>query len=260
MLLVYDGGFISWAYGSDKKRWVAFHSAAARIARGWVAIDSFATYRSQLMPSYKAHRAIKDKHPDVRMLVRQFVNDELKPNVPTLQLDGFEADDIIAALHYFRNCRVVVGEDKDLLQLPGLTLTKLDLMGSRTIYDFVSKMPIKLQPYIRRPRDVLFALCIFGDTSDNIPRILPKRDYDTFNHLLKEPHPFTAASEEWGPQVGINLWLTVLPSPFSFAELATPDDLLCLVDNAEWWLDTSRLPYAALQTQVLERVDERIHV
>ena len=79
------------------------------------------TFRNDIYPDYKAHRP-----PPPEDLVPQFdlIREAVKKfNLPSIQQEGFEADDLIAS--YVRASRdqnhqvVIVSSDKDLMQLVG---------------------------------------------------------------------------------------------------------------------------------------------
>ncbi|HEX3917457.1 MAG TPA: 5'-3' exonuclease H3TH domain-containing protein, partial [Caulobacteraceae bacterium] len=124
------------------------------------------TFRNKLYSDYKAHRPpapedLVPQFPLVREATRAF-------GVPSLELPGYEADDIIAA--YACKVRdaggevVIVSSDKDLMQLVGDRVTMLDTMknlriGAPEVFDKFGVTPDKVI-------DVQ-ALC--GDSVDNVP-------------------------------------------------------------------------------------------
>ncbi|HEY4029542.1 MAG TPA: DNA polymerase I, partial [Caulobacteraceae bacterium] len=124
------------------------------------------TFRNKLYDKYKAHRP-----PPPEDLVPQFplVREATKAfGVPSLELPGYEADDLIAAYA----CKVrdaggevmIVSSDKDLMQLVGPKVSMLDTMknlriGAEQVFDKFGVTPDKVV-------DVQ-ALC--GDSVDNVP-------------------------------------------------------------------------------------------
>ena len=124
------------------------------------------TFRNHLYDKYKAHRPpppedLVPQFPLVREATRAF-------GVPSLELPGYEADDIIAA--YACKVRdmggevVIVSSDKDLMQLVGPKVFMLDTMknlkiGIEQVADKFGVTPDKVV-------DVQ-ALC--GDSVDNVP-------------------------------------------------------------------------------------------
>jgi len=124
------------------------------------------TFRNALYPLYKAHRPpppedLVPQFPLVREATRAF-------GVPSLQLPGYEADDIIAA--YACKVRdmggevVIISSDKDLMQLVGDRVSMLDTMknvfiGPEQVFEKFGVGPDKVVE--------VQALC--GDSVDNVP-------------------------------------------------------------------------------------------
>lgn len=126
------------------------------------------TFRTALYPDYKANRAatpddLKVQMGPIREVVRAF-------NIPALELDGFEADDIIAALaerHAAAGGRVVVVTgDKDLMQIVTDRVTLLDTMKGKS-----SGIPEVIERFGVPPELVADILGLAGDSSDNIPGV-----------------------------------------------------------------------------------------
>jgi len=125
-------------------------------------------FRHELYPEYKANRGEKpeDLVPQLP-LVRDIVN---AYNIPALELDGFEADDIIATLARMAEDEdvdtVIVSSDKDLMQLVDDECVMLDTMKN-VRYDaagVAEKMGVP-------PAQILDLLALMGDSSDNIPGV-----------------------------------------------------------------------------------------
>ena len=124
------------------------------------------TFRNDLYAEYKAHRppapeALIPQFPLVRDATRAF-------GVPSIELPGYEADDVIAAYA----CAVrdaggevtIVSSDKDLMQLVGDRVSMFDPMKSLKIGP--EQVFEKFGVYPDRVVDVQ-ALC--GDSVDNVP-------------------------------------------------------------------------------------------
>jgi DNA polymerase I len=139
-----------------------------------VAFDTSApTPRHVLFPAYKAQRDEMPEElaaaiPHVKALCRAF-------HIPVLELDGFEADDIIGTLvkraepDGFES--FMVTPDKDFAQLiSGTTcMWKPGRKGSE--YEVID-LPSMLKNWeIERPEQVIDILGLWGDASDNIPGI-----------------------------------------------------------------------------------------
>ena len=124
------------------------------------------TFRNELYDQYKAHRP-----PPPEDLVPQFAlvrEATLAFGVPAIELNGYEADDLIAT--YACTVRdmggevVIVSSDKDLMQLVGDRVSMLDTMknlkiGREQVFEKFGVAPDKVV-------DVQ-ALC--GDSVDNVP-------------------------------------------------------------------------------------------
>ncbi len=139
-----------------------------------VAFDTSApTPRHLLFPAYKAQRDAMPEElataiPHVKALCRAF-------HIPVLELDGFEADDIIgtlvkrADLDNFES--FMVTPDKDFAQLISET-TCMWKPGRKGSDHEIIDLPTMLKNWeITRPEQVIDILGLWGDASDNIPGI-----------------------------------------------------------------------------------------
>ncbi len=139
-----------------------------------VAFDTFApTFRHERFEEYKAQRQavpedIKSNIPWVKKIVRGF-------NIPVLELDGFEADDIIGTFSKQASQAgfevFMMTPDKDFAQLVGehVYLYKPSYMGNAVdimgVPEVLKKWDIE---HVDQVRDILG---LQGDASDNIPGI-----------------------------------------------------------------------------------------
>lgn len=126
------------------------------------------TFRNDIYPEYKAHRppAPDDLIPQFE-LVRKATE---ALNVPAIDMDGFEADDIIAT--YARQARergaevTIVSSDKDLMQLVDDSVVLFDAMKNREIGpDQV------MEKFGVAPDKVIDVQALAGDSSDNVPGV-----------------------------------------------------------------------------------------
>ncbi len=134
-----------------------------------VAFDVGKTFRDQIFPEYKATR---EKMPDdlrsqitrIREMVDLF-------NIPRLEMDGYEADDVLGSVAKIAaekglGVKIITG-DRDLLQLVN-ERTAVYLAGDDQTYitdaDVIKKLGV-------RPDQVVDYKAIVGDTSDNIPGV-----------------------------------------------------------------------------------------
>ncbi|HSF91645.1 MAG TPA: 5'-3' exonuclease H3TH domain-containing protein, partial [Paracoccaceae bacterium] len=124
------------------------------------------TFRNEIFPEYKAHRppAPEDLRPQVPLIreaTRAF-------NLPSVELEGYEADDIIAT--YARQAReaggrvTIISSDKDLMQLVGGGVEMLDAMKNKRIG--VEEVEEKFGV---GPDRVVDVQSLAGDAVDNIP-------------------------------------------------------------------------------------------
>ncbi len=124
------------------------------------------TFRTRLYDQYKAHRPpppedLIPQFPLVREATRAF-------GVPALELDGYEADDLIAT--YARQVAeaggevVIVSSDKDLMQLVNEQISMFDPMKSLKIgRDQV------IEKFGMGPERVVEIQALAGDSVDNVP-------------------------------------------------------------------------------------------
>ena len=140
------------------------------------------SFRNDMYADYKANR---DETPEE--LVPQFplVRDAATAfGVPVVELEGYEADDIIAT--YARQAAAdgrpvtIVSSDKDLMQLIGNGIEMFDPMKSKEIGrdEVMAKFGVG-------PEKVRDVLALAGDTSDNVPGV-PKIGPKTAAQLLEE--------------------------------------------------------------------------
>jgi DNA polymerase-1 len=126
------------------------------------------TFRTELYPDYKANRAempddLRQQVGPIRDLVRAF-------NIPVVELQGYEADDLIGTLASRWEAQggtvVVVTGDKDLMQIVTEQTTLLDTMKNVT-----SAIPQVHERFGVGPEQVIDILGLAGDSSDNIPGV-----------------------------------------------------------------------------------------
>jgi DNA polymerase-1 len=126
------------------------------------------TFRNELYPDYKAHRAPApdDLIPQfglIREAVRAF-------DLPCLEQGGFEADDLIAT--YVREAcergatATIVSSDKDLMQLVTDCVVMYDTMKDRRI-----GIPEVIEKFGVPPEKVVEVQALAGDSVDNVPGV-----------------------------------------------------------------------------------------
>lgn len=126
------------------------------------------TFRSDIYPEYKAHRP-----PAPDELIPQFdlIREATRAySLPCLELEGFEADDLIATyarLAVEQDYDVtIVSSDKDLMQLVGPRVRMMDPMKNRFIGpdEVVEKFGVG-------PDRVVDVQALLGDSTDNVPGV-----------------------------------------------------------------------------------------
>jgi DNA polymerase I len=137
-----------------------------------VAFDTGRTFRDDLFPEYKGTRA---KMPDdlrtqidrIRQLVDAF-------NIPRLEVDNFEADDVLGSVARWAvkqglGVKIITG-DRDLLQLvDDRIIVNLPGRSLAEARDFLPKDVVEFMGV--RPEQVVDYKALVGDKSDNIPGV-----------------------------------------------------------------------------------------
>ncbi len=124
------------------------------------------TFRNELYPEYKANRGAP---PDD--LIPQFalVREATRAlNLPLIEAENYEADDIIATLAQNASQQnkqvVIISSDKDLMQLVAENISLYDPMKNKTI---MSQQV--LERFGVLPDKVIDVQALAGDSTDNIP-------------------------------------------------------------------------------------------
>ncbi len=126
------------------------------------------TFRTEMYADYKAHRPeppddLRPQFPLIREAVRAF-------DLPCLEQDGFEADDLIAT--YVRQAceagasATIVSSDKDLMQLVTDCVVMYDTMKDRRI-----GIPEVIEKFGVPPEKVIEVQALIGDSTDNVPGV-----------------------------------------------------------------------------------------
>ena len=126
------------------------------------------TFRNELYAEYKANRSAppEDLVPQfglIRQATKAF-------DLPCIEMDGFEADDLIAT--YARlACEAggdttIISSDKDLMQLVGPTVSMYDPMKDRQI-----GVPEVIEKWGVPPEKMIDLQALTGDSVDNVPGV-----------------------------------------------------------------------------------------
>ena len=126
------------------------------------------TFRTTMYPDYKAHRP--DPPDDLRPQFK-FIREAVHAfDLPCLEQDGFEADDLIAT--YVREASeagatsTIVSSDKDLMQLVTDGVIMFDTMKDKKIgrAEVMEKFGVP-------PDKVIEVQALIGDSTDNVPGV-----------------------------------------------------------------------------------------
>ena len=126
------------------------------------------TFRNEIYPAYKAHRPpapedLVPQFPLVREAVKAF-------DIPAIELEGFEADDLIAAYAdaaAAQGARVtIVSSDKDLMQLVNDQIDMVDTMKDK----FIDAAGV-VEKFGVGPDKVVDLQALAGDSVDNVPGV-----------------------------------------------------------------------------------------
>ncbi|MEI6985137.1 MAG: DNA polymerase I [Rhodospirillaceae bacterium] len=125
-------------------------------------------FRTEFFPAYKANR----EAPPPELVVQfDLVREATRAfNVPALEVEGFEADDLIAAYAGLARAAgravTIVSSDKDLMQLVGPGVLMLDPIKDRMIgpAEVFEKFGVA-------PEKVVEVQALAGDSTDNIPGV-----------------------------------------------------------------------------------------
>jgi len=140
------------------------------------------TFRKEIFPDYKANRSAPPEEliPQfglIRQATRAF-------NLPCIETEGFEADDIIAT--YARQAEAtgadvtIISSDKDLMQLVTPTVHMYDSMKDKQI-----GIPDVIEKWGVSPEKMIDLQAMTGDSVDNVPGI-PGIGPKTAAQLLEE--------------------------------------------------------------------------
>lgn len=189
------------------------------------------TTRNAIYPQYKAHRPT----------MLQELSDQVQPlftaiqamGLPLIQLEGIEADDVIATLAIQARSKgwhvLISTGDKDMAQLVDEQITLINTM-SNLVLDRAGVMKKFGVP----PERIIDYLALIGDSSDNIPGV-PKvgpvtaikwlQEYDNLENIMAHAANITG-------RVGENLRasLTTLPLARQLVTLQSDVELPCTLE------------------------------
>lgn len=127
------------------------------------------TFRHEMYEAYKANRQATPE--DLKAAIPEVIEIIQAMNIPVVQVEGYEADDVIGTLAKQAAKKdfmvYMVTPDKDYAQLVEDSIymyrlghNGIDIMGPQQVADKFS---------VKRPEQVIDLLGLWGDSSDNIP-------------------------------------------------------------------------------------------
>ena len=135
-----------------------------------VAFDHGKTFRHEAYPQYKAQR--EETPEDIKLSV-PIIKDILKGyKIPILQVDGYEADDVIGTIATKAGAdgieTYMLTPDKDYGQLikPNVFMYRPRHGGG---YDIIGEKEVEAKYGIPTPAQVIDLLALMGDSADNFP-------------------------------------------------------------------------------------------
>ncbi|MBY7649336.1 MAG: DNA polymerase I [Candidatus Liberibacter europaeus] len=140
------------------------------------------TFRNEIYPGYKANRP-----PMPEMLIPQLPLVRLATEafgIPSIEIKGFEADDIIATYACLAEQRgfsvTIISTDKDLMQI---------ISPNICMYDAIKEKKIDVEGVMQQwgipPEKMVCLQALAGDSADNIPGV-PGIGYKTATSLIQE--------------------------------------------------------------------------
>ena len=239
-----------------------------------VSFDVGATFRDEMFTEYKGTR---ERMPDELRLQIERIREVVRSlNIPVLELDGYEADDVLGTVaeqaKAFDVPAYIITGDRDLLQLvdenttvelpPGRFQKVPQVYDSQAVFD---KLKV-------RPNQVVDYKALVGDTSDNIPgvkgigaktaeKLLAQYDtldgiYDHIDEIKGAVHKKLAADKE-NAYLSYKLAKIVIDAPIQL------DIDACVAQEYDptTVLDLFRtLEFRSLTNRILEATDEEIEI
>lgn len=131
------------------------------------------TFRNEIFPDYKANREetpedIKKSVPYIKSIIEAF-------KIPIIQIDNYEADDVIGTLAYKAEkegyITYMVTPDKDYGQLVSDKVFIYKPKRSGNEIEILGKDEICEKYQITKPDQLIDIMALWGDASDNVPGV-----------------------------------------------------------------------------------------
>jgi 5'-3' exonuclease len=235
-----DCGYLvyQYVYKGGYEQWVKDRALYSKYAGCVLVTEGFSSIRKELFPWYKQNRAVDQLTLDqieARKKAQEIWRDVNDNAIfQTVYNPLLEADDILAikALQGF----IIVTNDKDLSQLPEwCNIEKLD--GTPLRDNLYAGLPKSMHHLEMTPDRYLLTLCLYGDKSDNIPRLIPKgrKAIQESLTIYEAVNPWEVAYNLYGTALLDNLYAAILPNPYALQGMVLDrEDVYNLVKEGEY--------------------------
>lgn len=256
-MMAIDTGYLSWIFAATSS--VNFTELLAQIRLKEripaFVFDSSKSVRKQEFPEYKKHREEELKQNPQRLLLKQRAEEFKRAffeicslhRFPVFQRFGYEADDLLAVGALLGEWNECIGVDKDLQQLPLALYSSSFELSTRT-ESFAKKYPktlfeggLQISPSL-----VPLILAVLGDSSDDVPRLLPRgiKALKQFRDLMNSKTVYSEVLQLFGEAFQRNLQLVLLPH-FSLTTVS-PQELVLRCDlwnqgKEKFWVEPNEI-------------------
>ncbi|HID94803.1 MAG TPA: DNA polymerase I [Candidatus Latescibacteria bacterium] len=209
------------------------------------------TFRHESFAEYKATRQkmpdeMKDQMPRIYQIIQAM-------RLPVLELEGFEADDVIGTLARKASAMgvesILVTGDKDFMQLITPSVKMLNPRRSGDEFELIDEEGVKARFGVG-PERVTDVLALMGDTSDNVPGV-PKVGEKTAIQLVQQfgdLESVLANVEKVGKK-------SVRENLIQFADLARLSKALVTIDtNAPIGLEIEQFKFKGFDNKSLSEI------
>lgn len=227
------------------------------------------TFRNEAYEGYKADRSatpedIKLSVPIIKEIVKAY-------NIPVVEVEGYEADDVIGTLAHMASTEdfttYMMTPDKDYGQLVGPNVLQYKPAYRGQDFELRGEQEVCERYGIRRPSQVIDLLALMGDKIDNIPgcpgvgektAVKLIDEYDTVDNLLLHTDRLKGALkkkiEENAEQITFSKYLATICTDVPVG--VRPDDLMRRpVDRDKLFAIFKELEFKTLADRVAKRLD-----
>lgn len=227
------------------------------------------TFRNEAFEGYKAERSATPE--DIKLSI-PFIKEIVKAyNIPVVEIEGFEADDVIGTLAKMAEkedfVTYMMTPDKDYGQLvsPSILQYKPSYRGQD--FEIRGEKEVCERYDIQRPEQVIDLLALMGDKIDNIPgcpgvgektAVKLIHDFGSVDNLLQNTDNLKGALkkkvEENEKQINFSKFLATIRTDVPVG--ITPDELQRRpVDRDKLFAIFNELEFKSLATRVARRLD-----